>query len=85
MTTNDEKYLKIPIWLASILAAAILAFAVDTWRTVNKLDMQLKCLRTELAAKGLIGPSITADTANLPLLGSTNINRKNQPNQNPQE
>jgi hypothetical protein len=58
MTNNEAKHIKVPIWLATILIAAMLAIVGDMWRKVNTIESDLKCLKTALQVKGVLDPKV---------------------------
>lgn len=62
---TDDKAIRIPIWLAALLMSAILAIAADTWRSVQAVKTDLQCLKTVLASKGLIDPSICLESSRI--------------------
>jgi len=74
-------HIKIPIWLATIFVACLLAIAADTWRTVYAVKTDLRVLIVELKAKGVIVQHTTK------LMDNNGIvtNLTNQCNQNKQE
>ena len=58
MASSDYNHVKVPLWLATLMASLILGVCADSWRTIYQVKTDLRLLKTALAVKGVIDLSV---------------------------
>jgi len=77
MTSKEAKSVSVPIWLMTVITAAMFAVCGDMWRKVNTIESDLRVMRAALITSGVLDPKVVK-AQNCGILASNDGNSANQ-------